>query len=80
MTPKKFEDEAEMKLSTDSGIRSVLVLENGTTFEGVSFGALKSTAGEVVFQTGMVGYIESLTDPSYKCQILCFTYPLIGVS
>ncbi|MCL5432710.1 MAG: glutamine-hydrolyzing carbamoyl-phosphate synthase small subunit [Patescibacteria group bacterium] len=55
-----------------------LVLEDGSIFEGKSFGFEKSTAGEVVFSTGMVGYPESLTDPSYKGQILIFTYPLIG--
>lgn len=55
-----------------------LVLKDGSEFEGVSFGAKKSVCGEVVFNTGMVGYNESLTDPSYCGQILCFTYPLIG--
>ncbi|MBI2327762.1 carbamoyl-phosphate synthase small subunit [Candidatus Curtissbacteria bacterium] len=57
---------------------SRLILEDGTTFAGQSFGAPKSTAGEVVFATGMVGYDLSLTDPSYCGQILTFTYPLIG--
>jgi carbamoyl-phosphate synthase small subunit len=55
-----------------------LVLEDGSVFCGFSFGALKSCAGEVVFNTGMVGYPESMTDPSYSGEILCFTYPLIG--
>ena len=55
-----------------------LILEDGTVFEGQSFGAPKSQAGEVVFATGMVGYDLSLTDPSYAGQILTFTYPLIG--
>ena len=55
-----------------------LILENGLEFEGFSFGAERSTSGEVVFNTGMVGYPESLTDPSYKGQILVLTYPLIG--
>jgi len=55
-----------------------LVLEDGTVFKGVGFGAEKVVVGEVVFTTGMVGYHESLTDPSYRGQILCFTYPLIG--
>ena len=55
-----------------------LILEDGSVFEGQSFGANKSTAGEVVFSTGMVGYPESLTDPSYLGQILILTYPLIG--
>ncbi len=55
-----------------------LILEDGSEFEGQSFGAPTSTAGEVVFSTGMVGYPESLTDPSYLGQILILTYPLIG--
>jgi len=55
-----------------------LVLEDGTIFEGFSFGSNKSVNGEVVFNTGMVGYPETLTDPSYKGQILVMTYPLIG--
>ncbi len=57
---------------------SKLVLKNGQTFEGESFGADTSSAGEVVFSTGMMGYPESLTDPSYKGQILVLTYPLVG--
>ena len=55
-----------------------LVLEDGVTFRGVPLGAHGSVAGEVVFNTGMVGYLEALTDPSYKGQILVLTYPLIG--
>lgn len=55
-----------------------LILADGTTFEGKSFGAETDAEGEVVFNTGMVGYPESLTDPSYEGQILVFTYPLIG--
>jgi carbamoyl-phosphate synthase small subunit len=55
-----------------------LILEDGTEFQGYSFGAKKSIAGEVVFNTAMTGYPESLTDPSYKGQILVATYPLIG--
>jgi carbamoyl-phosphate synthase small subunit len=55
-----------------------LVLEDGSEYRGFSFGARKSVSGEVVFNTGMVGYPESLTDPSYRGQILTFTYPLIG--
>lgn len=55
-----------------------LILKDGNIFEGKLFGAHKSVAGEVVFNTGMVGYPETLTDPSYKGQILTFTYPLIG--
>jgi len=55
-----------------------LILEDGQVFQGLSFGAERSTSGEVVFNTGMVGYPEALTDPSYKGQILALTYPLIG--
>lgn len=58
--------------------KAYLELEDGTIFEGESFGAENSTAGEVVFNTGMVGYPETLTDPSYNGQIIVFTYPLIG--
>ncbi len=55
-----------------------LVLEDGSSFGGFSFGAFVPTVGEVVFNTGMVGYPESFTDPSYRGQILVLTYPLIG--
>ncbi len=55
-----------------------LVLEDGSTFKGWSFGHECSMAGEVVFNTAMAGYPESITDPSYKGQILVLTYPLIG--
>ena len=55
-----------------------LILENCDEFKGFSFGAEHSISGEVVFNTGMTGYPESLTDPSYKGQILVLTYPLIG--
>jgi len=55
-----------------------LTLEDGTIYSGRSFGAPAASAGEVVFNTAMTGYPESLTDPSYKGQILCLTYPLVG--
>ncbi|MCF8357946.1 MAG: glutamine-hydrolyzing carbamoyl-phosphate synthase small subunit [Prolixibacteraceae bacterium] len=55
-----------------------LTLEDGTVFTGKSFGSEKPVAGEVVFYTAMVGYPESLTDPSYTGQILVSTYPMIG--
>lgn len=58
--------------------KAILLLEDGTPFFGYQIGFPKKTIGEVVFNTGMVGYNESLTDPSYKGQILTFTYPLIG--
>jgi carbamoyl-phosphate synthase small subunit len=55
-----------------------LTLEDGTTLVGRSFGAPRTVAGEVVFNTGMAGYVETLTDPSYRGQILVMTYPLAG--
>lgn len=55
-----------------------LILEDGTVMQGRSFGAARSVAGEVVFNTAMSGYVETLTDPSYRGQILCTTYPLVG--
>lgn len=58
--------------------KATLVLKDGTTLSGTSFGADTSAAGEVVFNTSMVGYPESLTDPSYTGQILTLTYPLVG--
>lgn len=58
--------------------RAVLTLEDGSTFEGWSFGFEASTSGEVVFNTAMTGYPESLTDPSYEGQILVTTFPLLG--
>jgi len=59
-------------------IEARLVLEDGTVYDGWSFGAPKSIEGEVVFTTGMAGYPQSLTDPSYFGQILVNTYPLVG--
>jgi carbamoyl-phosphate synthase small subunit len=59
-------------------MKAQLVLEDGTILEGDHFGAPVSVSGEVVFNTGMVGYPEAMTDPSYRGQILVFTYPLIG--
>src|SRR3989338_7465726 len=55
-----------------------IILKGGRGFSGYSFGAQKSAAGEVIFNTSMVGYPEALTDPSYRGQILVLTYPLIG--
>lgn len=63
--------------SDDDGL-VCLELEDGSTYQGYSFGAQKSIAGELVFQTGMVGYPESVTDPSYRGQILVITFPLVG--
>ena len=58
--------------------RATLILEDGTRYEGYSFGADASVSGEVVFNTAMTGYPESLTDPSYAGQIMTLTYPLVG--
>ncbi len=60
------------------GNNAVLILEDGSKFYGKGFGKTSTVVGEVVFNTGMVGYTESLTDPSYGGQLLSFTYPLIG--
>ena len=57
---------------------AMLALEDGTVFEGKAFGAYGEQWGEVVFNTGMTGYQEVLTDPSYCGQIVVMTYPLIG--
>jgi carbamoyl-phosphate synthase/aspartate carbamoyltransferase len=65
------------RLVDDDGL-ICLELEDGSTYQGYSFGADKSVAGELVFQTGMVGYPESVTDPSYRGQILVITFPLVG--
>ncbi len=58
--------------------KGYLVLQDGQVFEGYRFGAAADTVGELVFTTGVVGYIETLTDPSYAGQIVMQTYPLIG--
>lgn len=58
--------------------RAKLILEDGSSYEGFSFGSEKSVSGELVFYTAMTGYPESLTDPSYKGQILVPTFPMIG--
>ena len=58
--------------------KGYLVLQDGQVFEGIRFGAEMDTVGELVFSTGVVGYVEALTDPAYAGQILMQTYPLIG--
>ncbi|MCL2133939.1 MAG: glutamine-hydrolyzing carbamoyl-phosphate synthase small subunit [Candidatus Bathyarchaeota archaeon] len=63
---------------TDKNKKALLLLKDGTLFIGKGFGATDNVNGEVVFSTSMVGYPESLTDPSYKGQILTLTYPMIG--
>jgi len=59
-------------------VKAKLILENGMAFDGRAFGYIEETVGEVVFNTGMTGYQEVLTDPSYYGQIVTMTYPLIG--
>jgi len=59
-------------------MKAIIALEDGTIFEGTSFGASGERAGEIVFNTSMTGYQEIMTDPSYKGQIVTMTYPLIG--
>eukprot|EP00124_Ichthyophonus_hoferi_P000409 Ihof_evm2s15 gene=Ihof_evmTU2s15 len=67
-----------MVFNSEALVRATLILEDGTRYEGYSFGAQRSVAGEAVFQTGMVGYPEGITDPSYEGQILTLTFPLLG--
>ena len=67
-----------MARSSGPGAPAILVLEDGTTFRGTSFGADGETFGEMVFNTGMTGYQETLTDPSYARQIVAMTAPHIG--
>ena len=57
---------------------AILLLEDGILFEGLSFGARGTITGEIVFNTGMTGYQEVITDPSYYGQLITFTYPEIG--
>ncbi|MGD0113337.1 MAG: carbamoyl-phosphate synthase domain-containing protein, partial [Armatimonadota bacterium] len=59
-------------------MKAILVLTDGTVFEGESVGIPGRALGEVVFSTGMVGYQQAFTDPSFRGQILTLTYPLIG--
>ena len=58
--------------------KAYLILEDGNVFEGFAFGAEATTVGELVFTTGVCGYIETLTDPTYYGQIVLQTFPLIG--
>ncbi len=75
-TQKSVQD--SMQLLVRPIVRGTLILEDGTQFEGTSFGYVGPVAGEVVFCTGMVGYPEAITDASYAGQILTMTYPIIG--
>jgi carbamoyl-phosphate synthase small subunit len=65
-------------MSVSAVLPALLVLADGTTYSGHSFGSMGTTIGEVVFNTGMTGYQEVLTDPSYSGQIVVFTYPELG--
>jgi len=82
-TPPVFRDAADVLMGyggieQPSGSRGLLLLADGTRFEGRLFGAEAIAQGELVFTTGMCGYQESLTDPSFAGQVLTFTYPLLG--
>ena len=68
----------QTKINNIAMRKATLILDDGTRFEGLSFGYEKPVAGEVVFNTAMTGYPESLTDPSYAGQLMTLTYPLIG--
>ena len=59
-------------------MKALLILIDGTTYQGISVGAIGTATGEVVFNTSMTGYQEILTDPSYAGQLVSLTYPLIG--
>ena len=81
--PPTFPDAADPLLNSPgseqpSGSKGVLLLADGTRFEGTLFGTEEIAEGELVFTTGMCGYQESLTDPSFAGQVLTFTYPLLG--
>jgi hypothetical protein len=84
MTPLSGPGKMHRRMSEEGMIpvfqrkKMTLVLDDGTRYEGYSFGAERSVSGEVVFNTAMVGYPEALTDPSYRGQLLTCTYPLIG--
>ena len=67
-----------MEIAMEQEKKAWLVLADGTVLEGASFGAQGTAIGEIVFTTGMTGYQEVLTDPSYYGQIVTQTYPLIG--
>jgi carbamoyl-phosphate synthase small subunit len=69
---------ANVAMALSSAQPALLVLVDGTSYQGWSFGASGTVIGEVVFNTGMTGYQEVLTDPSYKGQIVSFTYPELG--
>src|SRR5882762_10217631 len=73
-----FRREEGISASMSNGPEAMLALADGRIFRGRAFGAIGETVGEVVFNTAMTGYQEVLTDPSYKGQLVCMTYPEIG--
>ena len=76
--PRKGGGEIGTRNLVRNNPKAILALEDGTVFEGRSFGFSGEKSGELVFNTSMTGYQEILTDPSYKGQIVTMTYPLIG--
>ncbi len=77
-TPRSPLPNPQFTMPLSDAIPALLVLADGTTYRGWSFGAMGTAIGEVVFNTGMTGYQEVLTDPSYCGQIIIFTYPELG--
>jgi carbamoylphosphate synthase small subunit len=78
MSYQLFKEVASYESTDVSSNYGFLALDDGSHYAGLSFGSETPMSGEVVFTTAMVGYPESLTDPSYKGQILILTFPLIG--
>ena len=76
--PVRVEANARAAWTREKAPPAALVLSDGTRFEGRGFGSTRSSAGEVVFTTGMVGYPETLTDPSFCGQVVACTFPLVG--
>ena len=78
MRAKSFSTEGRRSGKVSKGREAILALADGRIFRGRAFGAVGETVGEAVFNTAMTGYQEVLTDPSYKGQLVCMTYPEIG--
>ena len=79
MSPSQIQpDKPISKASFAKSVTAVLVLDDGTVFEGSGFGAVTTNVGEVCFNTSMTGYQETMTDPSYAGQLITFTFPHIG--
>lgn len=77
-TPSAASETTQTAVPETPTTKATLVLEDGSEFHGLSFGADRNVSGEVVFSTGMVGYPEALTDPSFYGQLLTLTFPLVG--